>query len=162
MLFIFLLRCPITSSSYPPHSCSTSEWGFIYSLWWDTAYDLPENWFFFFPPSLMKWLLCRDSKLSQHRWNILQKMKQPFIIIEVIALQIIVSHLPLLVNWYSFQTPTLFQSLNSFSAAWPFMCCLKNYRHQSKWKATCSGYCYSLYDTHSKDTGSICVLLTAT
>lgn len=90
----------------------------------------------------MKWLLCRDSKLSQHRRHILQKVKQPFIIIEVIALQIIVSHLPILVNWYSFQTPTLFQSLNSFSASWPFtwMCCLKNYRHQSELKATCSGY----------------------
>lgn len=43
----------------------------------------------------MKWLICRDIKLSQHQWNILQKVKQLFIIIEVIALQIVVSHLPI-------------------------------------------------------------------
>lgn len=80
------------------------------------------------PPLLMKWLICRDIKLSQHQWNILQKVKQLFIVIEVIALQIIVSHLPIWVNWYSFQTPTLFQSLNSFSLSWLFMLmhCMKN------------------------------------
>jgi len=49
---------------------------------------------FFLPLlSLMKWLLCRDSKLSQHRVTILQKVKQPFIITGVIALQAVVARL---------------------------------------------------------------------
>lgn len=40
------------------------------------------------PPSLMKWLLCLDSKLSQHWLNILQKVKLPIVITGVIELQV--------------------------------------------------------------------------